>query len=292
MSPARDAVEEVLAAVNAHWGRRLRLLYRFPRGGEGVYAVEDAGGRYALRYWRGPATIAAVFDEIYRRLDHIRARGVPVPRIIAAGHVGPAYVELAEWVDGESPRESDDRLVDGALATLGLIRHATLGDGTRWATWLLASIDDDAVNFFRPGTLRTAGGEGAAILSAAQEVMRQYAPSDLVAQDVVHGDFGLGNVLARDGAIVAVVDWSGCRDGAGCFDLTALWWDLATDGADPAILARVQRERDSWPPADRATCAAHYAARIAASALGTTRQAAAFALAWRELSAASAPRAL
>ena len=119
--------------------------------------------------------------------------------------------------------------------------------------------------------------------------MGRYAPSDLGAQDIDHGDFGLGNILARDGAIVAVVDWSGCRDGSGCFDLTALWWDLASAGADPALLARVQRERDSWPPADRATCAAHYAARIAAAALGTPRQAAVFALAWSELSAVGAP---
>ena len=92
-------------------------------------------------------------------------------------------------------------------------------------------------NFFRPAKLRTAGGEGAVILSAAQELMERFAPGDLVARDVVHGDFGLGNVLARTGVIVAVVDWSGCRDGSGCFDLTALWWELAGAGADAAALS-------------------------------------------------------
>jgi hypothetical protein len=80
-----------------------------------------------------------------------------------------------------------------------------------------------------------------------------------------------------------VVDWSGCRDGSGCFDVTALWWELAGAGADPSALARVRRELDSWPAAARATCAAHYAARSAASALGTDRQDAIFARAWSEL---------
>ncbi|CAA9290846.1 MAG: hypothetical protein AVDCRST_MAG77-4662 [uncultured Chloroflexi bacterium] len=282
-----DGVDEVLAAVNALWGRRLRLLYRFPTGAEGVYAVEDdaEGERYALRYWLGAAHLEAVFAEIYQRLDRIRVRGVPVPRSIA-GHVGPAYVELAEWMDGAPPRETDDQLIDSVLAVLRSMRHAAVGDGAAWGPWLLSSIADEARDFFRPAKLRTAGGEGAAILSAAQGIMRRFAPGDLMAEDIVHGDFGLANVLARAGAIVAVVDWSGCRDGSGCFDVTALWWGLAGAGADPAALARVRRALDSWPPAARATCAAHYAAREAASALGTDRQDTVIARAWSELSVA------
>jgi aminoglycoside phosphotransferase (APT) family kinase protein len=287
MGPRPDSVEAVLAAANSRWGRHLRLRYRFPAGAEGVYLVEDGAGRYALRYWAGPAEIEAVFVEIHRRLDRLRVRGVPVPRVVAAGHVGPAYVELAELVDGAPPLEADARLVDGALALLRAMRHAAVGDGAEWGRWLLSSIDDDTRNFFRPGKLRDAGGEGAALLSAAQGLMGRFAPDDLAAQDLVHGDFGLGNVLARAEGIVAVVDWSGCRDGSGCFDLTALWWELADAGAAPAALARVRRERDAWPPAARATCAAHYAARHAAAALGTDRQDAVFGRAWRELSRAA-----
>jgi aminoglycoside phosphotransferase (APT) family kinase protein len=286
MSPRLEAATEVLAAANARWGRHLRLRYRFPTGAEGVYLVEDDGGRYALRYWVGPADLAAVFAEIHRRLDRLRARSVPVPRVIAAGHVGSAYVELSEWIDGTAPQGSDARLIDGALAILRAMRHAAVGDGADWGRWLLASIDDGARNFFRPSRLRAAGGEGAAILSAAQGLMGRFAPGDLVARDIVHGDFGLGNVLARAGDLVAVVDWSGCRDGSGCFDVTGLWWELADAGAAPSALARVRRELDSWPPAARATCTAHYAARHAASALGTDRQDAVFARAWRELSIA------
>ena len=284
MSPKPHAVDEVLTAANARWGRHLRLRYRFPSGAEGVYLVEDDSGRYALRYWLGAAHLEAVFAEIHRRLDRIRARGVPVPRVIAAGHVGPAYVELSEWVDGAPPRDIDGPLIDGVLAVHQSMRHAAVGDGTTWGPWLLASIDDDARNFFRPSKLRTAGGEGAAILSAAQKIMRRFAPGGLIALDIVHGDFGLGNVLARAGAIAAVVDWSGCRDGSGCFDVAALWWELAGAGVEPSALARVRREVDSWPPAARATCTAHYAARCAASALGTGRQDAVFERAWSELS--------
>ena len=276
----------MLAAANARWGRRLRLLYRFPTGAEGVYLVEDDGGRYALRYWVGAAHLEAVFAEIHRRLDRVRLGGVPVPRVAAAGHVGTAYAELSEWIDGEPPRHLDDRLIDGALAILRSMRDAALGDGTAWGPWLLASIDDAARDFFRPAKLRTAGGEAAEILSAAQAIMGRFAPDHLTARDIVHGDFGLGNVLARDGAIVAVVDWSGCRDGSGCFDVTALWWELANAGVAPSAFARVRRALDSWPPAALATCAAHYAARCAAAALGTVRQDAVFARAWSELSIA------
>ena len=95
-----------------------------------------------------------------------------------------------------------------------------------------------------------------------------------------------GAAAAGDGDIVAEVDWSGCRDGSGCFDLTALWWELAEEGAAPSALARIRRELDSWESAARATCAAHYAARHAASALETDRQDAVFERAWSELSVA------
>lgn len=287
MSPTPDAVEKILTAANVRWGRHLRLRYRFPTGAEGVYFVEDDGGRYALRYWGGPADLEAVFVAIHRRLDQIRARGVPVPRVIAAGHVGPAYVELTEFIDGEPPQEIDDHLIDSALAVLQSMKGATVGDGAAWGRWLLTSIDDNARNFFRPAKLRTAGGEGAALLSAAQEIMSRFTPGDLIARDIVHGDFGLGNILTRAGAIVAVVDWSGCRDGSGCFDVTGLWWELADARVDPAALARVRGALDAWPSAARATCTAHYVARRAASALGTNRQDTVFARAWSELASAN-----
>ena len=285
MSAELDAVSEVVGAANERWRRRLRLRYRFPAGAEGVYLVEDEGGRSALRYWPGDAHLEAVFAEIHRRLDHLRARGVPIPRVVHADHVGLAYVELAEYVDGAPPERLDGELIDGALSLLRSMRQAAVGDGDAWGPWLLTSIEDDARNFFRPGKLRAAGGEGGAILSAAQEIMGRFTVSDLVAEDIVHGDFGLGNVLVRDGAIVAVVDWSGCRDGSGCFDLTALWWEVADAGGDPSAVGRVRRELDAWPLAARATCAAHYAARSAVSALGTDQQAAVFGRGWAELAA-------
>jgi hypothetical protein len=282
-----NTIGKVLRAANERWGRGLRLLHRFPEGAEGVYLVEGSDGRYAFRYWLVRPETEAVFVEIRRRLDHIRLRGVPVPHVVAAGYVGEAYAELWELVDGAPPKQVNGALIDGALEVLRLMQGTALEGGTEWARWLLTSIDDGTRNFFRPGKLREAGGESAEILSAAQQVMGRYAPEDLTARDIVHGDFGLGNVLSRQGTIVAVVDWSGCRDGSGCFDVTSLWWDVASEGTEPSALLSVRRELESWPEADRATCTAHHAARRAASALGTERQDAVFERAWSELGIAA-----
>jgi hypothetical protein len=166
------AVDDVLAAANARWGRRLRVRYRFPTGAEGVYLVEDGGGRYALRYWVGPAAIGAVFVEIHRRLERLRARGVPVPRIAAAGHVGPAYVELAEWVDGTPPRAGDDRLIDGALALLRSMRHAAVSLWRRLLIPLAAVSRSGARAHAVSG--RTPGALGR---NGAQPLRAGYRPS-------------------------------------------------------------------------------------------------------------------
>jgi aminoglycoside phosphotransferase (APT) family kinase protein len=47
----------------------------------------------------------------------------------------------------------------------------------------------------------------------------------LPAVDVVHHDFGLSNVLARDGAVTGVVDWDDAGTGSRATDLASLLFD-------------------------------------------------------------------
>jgi hypothetical protein len=280
-----DDATVVVAAANAAWGTSMRLLYRCPVGAEGVYAVQDdAGVRFAFRYWAGGAPATGVFSEIHRRLDVLREGGVPIARLLGTGPVGCDYVEVAEWVDGSVPEDTTPAHVAAALDVTRLMRGAAIGDGPVSA-WLLSSIDDEAVGFGRPARLLDAGPRGVALLRAAQANMREISPADLTASDIVHCDFGLGNMLFRGTSVTAVVDWSGCRDGSTAMDVLGLWWDLALHRQDTGCLAMVEQELSTSPPADVAAARCHHAVRSAAGAVGRSNEATAFALAHEQLAA-------
>jgi hypothetical protein len=275
-----DPARRVAAVVRDEWGLSLDVLYRCETGAEGVYAVRSATRRLAMRFWPGAADAGAVFAGIYARLSVLRACGVPIPATYAAGPAGKDFVELSEWVDGEVSATSSGNAVAQVVAVADRMRGAAIGSGERWASWLTHSLDDDVAGFFRPATLKQAGGAYAELLVAGQGIMSRYASERLYAGDVVHGDFGLGNCLFRDGELVAVVDWSGCRDGSSAFDLTAVMFDL---GADDEAVVAIRRRLGDCGVADRATCAAHYAARHVAGALRHGSPSDALARAWNEL---------
>ena len=47
-----------------------------------------------------------------------------------------------------------------------------------------------------------------------------------------HGDLQPGNLIARDGDLVAVIDWEGCTVGDPSSDLLAAWWLFEADSRE------------------------------------------------------------
>src|SRR5262249_25456280 len=56
----------------------------------------------------------------------------------------------------------------------------------------------------------------------------------------IHGDFHAGNLLARDGRIVAVVDWQYARCDWPAFELASVAYDLAWDETSNAVDAAMR----------------------------------------------------
>jgi Ser/Thr protein kinase RdoA (MazF antagonist) len=70
---------------------------------------------------------------------------------------------------------------------------------------------------------------------AFEELRRWVADADGLCVCAIHGDFHSGNLLARDGRIVAVVDWQFARRDWPAFELASLAWDLAWDEQTGAV---------------------------------------------------------
>ena len=67
------------------------------------------------------------------------------------------------------------------------------------------------------------------LVRAFTELRKWVASADGLSVCPIHGDFHAGNLLARDGRIVAIVDWGYARRDWPAFELASVVWDLAWD---------------------------------------------------------------
>ena len=81
------------------------------------------------------------------------------------------------------------------------------------------------------------------LVRAFEELREWVASARDLSVCAIHGDFHPGNLLVRDGRIVAIVDWQYARRDWPAFELASVAWDIASDEdtnvADPGILDAV-----------------------------------------------------
>ena len=230
----------VLDSLNRAGQGTWHLVCRL-RGGRktGAWVVEDREGVRAVLKWHPKASTRWELDGTAALVARARARGWPTPAWLAWGLDGwrRPYV-LAELVAGEVLDAMDDVALDALLAVLerqrglagtagadwvGYARRAVFGDGSAWRA-----------------ALRRQSPEA---LEAGEAIARRAAPFrdvQLPGADLVHMDFGLHNVLFRNGEVAAVVDLEGVGRGPVAIDVATLLFSVhGSDAAPEPVLARL-----------------------------------------------------
>jgi len=157
-------------------------------------------------------------------LSLLRARGMPVPVPLWWGQLDrPWWALLQPRLPGDRIDALQAPLLDELVALIEL--QAGLGLVLGKAGWDVSWWIDVVVFEGWEGWWN--GAEQAAPhtarrLRAFLEPARGYR---LPVADLVHGDFGIGNVLARGGAVTAVVDWDHLGVGSRALDLASLLFD-------------------------------------------------------------------
>jgi aminoglycoside phosphotransferase (APT) family kinase protein len=210
------------------------------------------GDTLAVRLPSHPRYAAAVEKE-HRWLPVLAPHlPLPVPEPLALGRPSAAYPlpwSLRRWIDGEpaSPERVAD-MVEFAHAAAGFLR----------ALWAAPTEGGPAAgehSFFRGAALSHYDGEARRCLTAADGVI------DVQAATVVweaalgarwtgrprwfHGDVSAGNLLVRDGALVAVIDFGTCGVGDPACDLV-LAWTFLEGPAREAFRAAVAQDDATW----------------------------------------------
>jgi aminoglycoside phosphotransferase (APT) family kinase protein len=244
--PPAEAVREVLVELAGTDPGELTLRPIPGGASRQVFVVEGEGGRWVLRRDPPGAESFVPLEVEFRVIETAAGASVPVPRPLRFEPAGGPFESagfLMEFVEGESvpPRllRRDEyaearRRLPGQLAEALARIHAIDPGGLDGLPRV--GGDDPALaacEFWERELDRI--GEPLPAVEVGLRWLRRSAPPP-AAESLVHGDFRLGNFLARPDGLRAVLDWELCHSGDPAEDIGWLCirsWRFGAD-ANPA----------------------------------------------------------
>jgi hypothetical protein len=239
---------EVLDDVARVVGGEVTLLRRLSGGiNGGAMRVQLAGGADAVLK-AVPRAHPHHLDETLRAqrvVEHMRRCGYPTPAWLGVGATATHVWQLMDFVDAAPVRELTPSLVEQLMEIIELQAGQGSEPYDHWSyAWRVATGQESAVagpdfhetpeqSLLRQSVARLSGYS--ATVSALVERLRLVcagAPPPHEAPDMVHADLNPGNVLVRNGAVVAVVDVGNAGSGTRATDLITLQWHTFQDPLD------------------------------------------------------------
>ena len=241
---------EVLADVARVVGAQVTRLSRLP-GGDHVGAMRvQLAGRANAVLKAVPRAHPGHLDETlraYRVAGHMRRRGYLTPAWLAVGATATHVWHLMDFVDAAAVPELTPCIVEQLMEIIELQAGQASEPYDHWSyAWRVATGQESAVagldvsetpeqSLLRQSVARLSGYSS--VVSALVErlwLVCADVPPPREAPDMVHADLNPGNVLVRDGAVVAVVDIGNAGSDTRATDLTTLQWHTFTDPLDGA----------------------------------------------------------
>ena len=251
---------EVLDDVASVVGAEVTLLSRLSGGANaGAMRVQLAGRAMAVLKVV-PRAHPNHLDETLRAqrvAEHMRGHGYPTPAWLGVGATPTHVWHLMDFVDAAPAAELTPSLVEQLMEIIELQAGQASEPYDHWSyAWRVATGQESAVagldynetpwqSFLRQSIAGLSGYSP--VVSALVErlgLVCAGASPPREAPDMVHGDLSTpGNVLVRDGAVVAVVDLGNAGSGTRATDLTALVWysfqDSRLDGVRRRLWTRI-----------------------------------------------------
>jgi Phosphotransferase enzyme family len=255
--PPDELPAEVLDDVAAVVGTESTLGGRLPGGVNGGAVRVRLAGRADAVLKAVPRAHPGHLDETMRAqrvVEHMRRSGYPTPAWLGVGATATHVWQLTQAVDAAPAPELTPSLLEQLMEIIELQAGQASEPYDHWSyAWRVASgreaagLEGDETPE-QSRLRRSIAGLPAysAEVSALVERLRLACagvPPPPGAPDMVHADLATpGNVLVRNGAVVAVVDIGNAGSGTRAIDLTALAWysfrDPLLDGVRRRLWAR------------------------------------------------------
>jgi aminoglycoside phosphotransferase (APT) family kinase protein len=259
----------VVTELNVALGTDYRLVRRLAGGLQsGAYELRDDRTRVVLK-WTDNADWAPRVRRAGELVRRARAAGYPTPEWLAVGTTadGSPY-QLQEFVEGQTL--ADASTVDHALADELLeiceTQRGLVNDGeSSWSDYVRGVVFEGWDAMWE--TVRGFDEESAELIAQYDEVCRPYREVELPANDLVHGDLNVGNLMVRTGTgrIAGIIDIEAASGGTRAYDLVTLATSASRDGAPAGVDERFfEAALTAGGRAATAVCAASSYASMAA----------------------------
>ncbi len=257
--------EHAVALLQEATGEAYELVGRLSGGETGAHAVRCGadGTRLVLKWETDPDSQILRRDGI-ELTERLRTEaGWPVPRQRAVEALGCLLV-LQTFMAGHPVRLYTSEMADALLELHR--RRLGLGagrSGKPWAERLIRTLVVGGRGYCLHESLRRYDGRTASLVEEIEAFGRRLDPDEFDGCDIVHWDLHIGNLLADDGELSAVVDTDFCVVGDAAFDLVML--ALSTGSVPCASGVRralFRRALDPLPPLRRTAYLGHLFIRL------------------------------
>jgi aminoglycoside phosphotransferase (APT) family kinase protein len=223
-----DAVHGLLALANDRQGMSWGFVGKLAGGyQQGAYELTGLDGARAVLKWHPAHLPAKQLTATARAVEDARVRGWPTPRWIAYGPLPAdgAYI-VEEFVEGERPTRLEGPVLDRLLDAIRLQADARPDTDQDWSTYIQRVVfegEADLATRMRAHPATTTLQRRLEQMTAGARELR------LPANDLVHGDFVLNNMLVRDD-VPYVVDTAHAGKGTRAYDLATLLMETTVGG--------------------------------------------------------------
>ena len=263
--PSPD-VEHAVVAAEETTGDSYELVGRLSGGETGAHEVRRAsdGERMVLKWETEPEsqTLRREGVELTERL-RIEA-GWPVPRQRTVETPGCLLV-LQSFMAGDPIDNLTSGLVDELLRAArpaARARGRSVPESAR-PQRLIRTLVEGGRNYCLHESLRGYDARTAGLVAEIEAFGARVDPDDLRGRDIVHWDWHLGNLLAHNGLLSAVIDTDFCAVGDAAFDLVTLALSSSTVTCASGVRRDLfHRALDPLPPVRRTAYLGHLFIRV------------------------------
>jgi thiamine kinase-like enzyme len=257
--------EAAVALLQEATGEAYEFVGRLSGGETGAHEVRRGtdGTRFVLKWETEPDSQILRRDGV-ELTERLRTEaGWPVPQQRTVEAPGCLLV-LQTFMAGRPVRMFTSGMADDLLELHR--RRLGLGagrSGKPWAERLIRTLVVGGRGYCLHESLRRYDGRTASLVEEIEAFGGRLDPDEFDGRDIVHWDLHIGNLLAHDGELTAVVDTDFCVVGDAAFDLVML---TLSAGSVPCA-AGVRRELfrralDPLPPLRRTAYLGHLFIRV------------------------------
>jgi hypothetical protein len=213
---------QLLQHINAVHATTFDLLYAYPDGEQGAFALLDTWGRQGVLKWQSGAPDLHRAQQIRVITDLLCTHGYPAPRYLVIGSTPEGVYSIQETLPGAPAGQLTTAHLTRLLELNALQRGQGIAGLRDWHTEAIQTVLCGGDGYCLHTSLQHHTQRTAHLLTELQRLVAINRDEPHRANDLVHGDFQHANILVHNDQISGIIDWQepGCGDCS--FDLTTL----------------------------------------------------------------------